>query len=259
MRPHSGSSPATTTSDDHAKMMAEMLATRRESARALEMLAQAIGGFARGGPDGNGGNGGCAYAATGPYSYQDFLKTHPPPFTPTVEPLDAEHWLCILEQKFQLLTLTEEQKVCFAAQQLLGSASAWWDTFNAMQPVNHRVTWHEFTTALREYYIPASLLNRKLTEFLDLKQGSMTMMDYVNKFNHLAQYTGTHVDTDEKKMDHFYHGLSYILQNELYTGGYQTFGALMNVAIAMEGLQCDSQAEWKRKQVTTGSSSHAQA
>ena len=66
---------------------------------------------------------------------------HPPMFTPTAEPPDAEHWLHILEQKFQLLTVTEEQKVRFAAQQLLGSAIAWWDTFNAMQPVDHRVTW----------------------------------------------------------------------------------------------------------------------
>ena len=62
-------------------------------------------------------------------------------FTPTAEPLDAEHWLRILEQKFQLLTMTEEQKVRFAAQQLLGSAYAWWDTFNAMQSAYHRVTW----------------------------------------------------------------------------------------------------------------------
>ena len=65
---------------------------------------------------------------------------HPPTFTLTAEPLDAKHRLRILEQKFQLLTMTEEQKVRFAAQQLLGSASAWWDMFNAMQPVDHRVT-----------------------------------------------------------------------------------------------------------------------
>ena len=45
-------------------------------------------------------------------------------FTPVAEPLDAEHWLHILEQKFQLLTVTKEQKVCFAGQQLLGFASA---------------------------------------------------------------------------------------------------------------------------------------
>ena len=48
----------------------------------------------------------------------------------------------------------------------------------------------------------------------------MTVMEYVNKFNHLAQYAGTHVDTDEKKMDHFNRDLSCILQEKLYTGGY---------------------------------------
>ena len=82
--------------------------------------------------------------------------------------------------------MTEEQKVRFAAQQLFGSTSTWWDTFNAMQLVDHRVTWQEVTTAFREYYIPTSVLNRKLTKFLDLRQGSMSVMDYVNKFNHLS-------------------------------------------------------------------------
>jgi hypothetical protein len=86
-----------------------------------------------------------------------------------------------------------------------------------MQPVDHRVTWQEFTTTFREYYITAGLLNRKLSEFLDLKQENMTVMEYVNKFNHLAQYAESHMDTDEKKRDHFYHGLSCILQRELYT------------------------------------------
>ena len=70
-------------------------------------------------------------------------------FTLTTEPVDAEHWLRILEQKFQLLTVTEEQKVCFTAQQLLGSASAWWDMFNAMQPMDHHVTWQEFNAAFQ--------------------------------------------------------------------------------------------------------------
>ena len=87
---------------------AEMLAAHRESAHAMELLAQAIGGFACGGHEGNGGNGGCGHGPEGPCSYQDFLKTHPPMFTSMAEPLDAEHWLRILEQKFLLLTITDE-------------------------------------------------------------------------------------------------------------------------------------------------------
>ena len=53
----------------HAEMMAEMLAAHRESAHALEMLAQAIGGFACGGPDGNVRNRGGARGPERPCSY----------------------------------------------------------------------------------------------------------------------------------------------------------------------------------------------
>jgi len=243
------------------EMMAKILANRRESARresarTMDMLVQLVGGFGRGGPCGNGGDGGGARGHERPCSYPDFLGTHPPTFTPTAEPLDAEHWLRIIEQKFELLNVTDEQKVYFAAQQLQGAATAWWATFKAMQPANHQVTWREFTTAFHQFYIPVGLLARKLKEFLDLRQGNMTMLEYVNRFNHLSQYVGTHVDTDDKKRDCFYRGLSYALQEKLYTGGYQTFGAMMNAAIALEGLGRDAQAEEKRKRVATGPSGH---
>ena len=65
-------------------------------------------------------------------------------------------------------------------------------------------------------------------------------MGYVNKFNHLAQYAASQVDTDDKKKDRFFRGLAPLLQEKLYTANYQTFGALMNVAIAMDGFQRES-------------------
>ena len=64
------------------------------------------------------------------------------------------------------------------------------------------------------------------------------------------------MDTDDKKKDRFFRGLAPLLQEKLYTANYQTFGALMNAAIAMEGFQRESQAEWKRKRVAAGSTSH---
>ena len=75
----------------HAEMMAELMAAHRESAWAMELMAQAVAGFARGGHEGNGGNRGGACCPKGPSSYPDFLKTHPPTFTSIAEPLDAEH------------------------------------------------------------------------------------------------------------------------------------------------------------------------
>ena len=53
----------------HAEMMAELMAACRESARAMELMAQAIAGFAHGGHEGNGGNGSGACHPEGPSSY----------------------------------------------------------------------------------------------------------------------------------------------------------------------------------------------
>ena len=53
----------------HAEMMADLLATHRESGRAMDIMAQVVAGFARGGHRGNGGNRGGARRPEGPSSY----------------------------------------------------------------------------------------------------------------------------------------------------------------------------------------------
>jgi hypothetical protein len=39
--------------------------------------------------------------------YVEFLATQPPTFTKASEPLEADHWLCTIESKFDLLNCTE--------------------------------------------------------------------------------------------------------------------------------------------------------
>jgi hypothetical protein len=48
---------------------------------------------------------------------------HPPLFTEAGEPLEADHWLRVMESQFGLLRCTEVQKTLFTTQQLLLSAS----------------------------------------------------------------------------------------------------------------------------------------
>ena len=56
----------------------------------MDIMAQAIAGLTRGGHGGNGGNEGGAHRLGGQSSYQDFLKTHPPTFLPSDDPLEVE-------------------------------------------------------------------------------------------------------------------------------------------------------------------------
>ena len=69
----------------------------------------------------------------------------------------------------------------------------------AMFPADTRFTWAQFKEAFRAHHILAGVIRRKLTEFLALKQGNNSVMQYAQAFNTLSQYAGYHVDTDEKK------------------------------------------------------------
>jgi hypothetical protein len=61
-------------------------------------------------------------------------------FVKAEDPLEADEWLRVIEQKFGLLRCSEIHKPLFAAQQLHGPASTWWGNFVAVQPANHQIT-----------------------------------------------------------------------------------------------------------------------
>jgi hypothetical protein len=132
-------------------------------------------------------------------SYLDFSETRPPLFIKAKDPLEVDEWVRVIEQKFGLIRCTETQKPLFAAQQLRGLASTWWGNYVAIQPAGHQVKWDKFKLAFREHYILEGVLHMKQEEFMKLKQGGDTIMQYLNKFNHLSQYAIDQVNIDLKR------------------------------------------------------------
>jgi hypothetical protein len=182
-----------------AQAIASILESRDEQ---TELLRQLVANSTRG------GNGARNAPAPTPATYNDFATTHPPLFTKAGEPLEADHWLQVMESKFGLLRCTEVQKTLFTAQQLRGDASTWWANYTATRPADYQVSWAEFRNAFRAYYIPTGVMRKKRQEFMDIKQGGRSVHDYSKQFNHLAQYAPDQVDTNEKKKDRFMIGLS---------------------------------------------------
>jgi hypothetical protein len=157
-------------------------------------------------------------------------------FSKVEEPLDADVWLRTIESKFSLLTIpcADSSKAHFAAQQLCGAARIWWDNYCAMQPTGHVIPWEKFQTAFRAHHIPEGLLERKLNEFLALTQGTHTVLQYAQAFNHLCQYASYHIDNDAKKKDHFHCGLNTKLKKRLNLVKANTFSELVNMALTQE-------------------------
>ena len=65
------------------------------------------------------------------------------------------------------------------------------------------MTWKEFHGLFMGKYFPASARHAKAREFLELKQGTMTMLEYVAKFIELARFANDHVATDMAKVRKF--------------------------------------------------------
>jgi hypothetical protein len=180
-------------------------------------------------------------------TYQDFFSTQPPLFSKVEEPLDADAWLRTIESKFALLTIpcADSSKAHFAAQQLRGAARIWWDNYCAMQAEGHVISWEEFRNAFRAHHIPEGLIEWKLNEFLALTQGTRTVLQYAQAFNHLCQYAGYHADSDTKKHDRFHQGLSTKLKEHLNLIKANTFSELVNMALTQEGCITAHRAEKK--------------
>jgi hypothetical protein len=173
-------------------------------------------------------------------SYLDFSETRPPLFVKAEDPLEADEWIHVIEQKFGLLRYTETQKPLFAAQQLRGPASTWWGNYVAVQPTGHQIIWEEFKLAFWEHYIPEGVLHMKQEEFMKLKQGGDTVTQYLNKFNHLSQYAIDQVNTDLKKRNCFMRGLNDRMQRKMATCIDLSYGRAVSTALAVEAKYAGS-------------------
>ena len=95
----------------------------------------------------------------------------------------------------------------YASGQLQGAALDWCDSFRFGHTEANPITWAEFCSAFRSHHVPVGLMKLK-KEFLALKQGSMTVAEYRDKFIQLSRYAPTEVDEDEKRHELFMEGLN---------------------------------------------------
>jgi hypothetical protein len=129
----------------------------------------------------------------------DFQRTKPSTFSYAMDPMDADDWLKSVEKKSQVVQCNNREKVLLASHQLSGPTVDWWDSYVEAHEEPESINWPEFKAALRAHHVPHGVIKLKKKEFQDLKQGSMSVDEYITKFNPLSRYTPHEVDTDEKK------------------------------------------------------------
>jgi hypothetical protein len=166
--------------------------------------------------------------------------------------MDAEDCLKGVEKKLLIAQCTDHEKVLFAAHQLYGTAANWWETYCNTHANVDTITWNEFKTHFRTHYVPRGTMKLKRKEFADLKQGGMTVNEYLNSFIQLSRYAPDDINTDEKKQDVFLSGLNDDIQFQLLDTDFQH---MVNKAIVIENKIQEMEKDGKRKVSFSGQSS----
>jgi hypothetical protein len=128
----------------------------------------------------------------------EFMEGHPPIFSQASGPLEADDWLRAVERQLNIAQCNYHKKVLYASGQFQGASLDWWESFLFGKQDAKQISWDEFKTAFRSYHVPDILVMIK-EEFLNLKQGSMSVCEYRDKFTQLSHYALGDVVNDAKK------------------------------------------------------------
>jgi hypothetical protein len=83
------------------------------------------------------------------------------------------------------------------------------------------------------------VIKLKQKEFLALKQGNMSVTEYLDKFTHLSRYAPDEVNTDPKRQERFLNGLIGPLNYQLQNHIFPNFQMLLNKAIGFENKRME--------------------
>lgn len=120
---------------------------------------------------------------------ETFQKNKPPTFEGQYDPDGAQEWLKEIERIFRLMDCSEARKVRFGTHMLVKEADDWWvATHDKLTAAGEEITWTVFQREFLRKYFPEDVRGKKEVEFLEFKQGNLSVVEYATKFSKLAKY-----------------------------------------------------------------------
>ncbi|XP_042377007.1 uncharacterized protein LOC121970381 [Zingiber officinale] len=145
---------------------------------------------------------------------------------------------------------TDEEKVELAAYHLWDQAVTWWNMQKMIFGEQH-VTWPMYREAFeRQYFLITFCLARHL-EFLNLKQGDYSVMEYNAEFSRLAEFCPHLVAQDYDRMHQFTQGLAAYIKLKMSGFPSSSYREVLDRALFIEMTQQQVNLEkTNNKQVT---------
>ena len=131
--------------------------------------------------------------------YERFRRMKPDEFEGSSDPLVAEEWISSIQTILDFMHLNEREKVLCATYVLKRDARYWWETVKMRRNVQD-MTWDEFVVEFNQKYYNRMAMRAQQNEFINIKQGSMSVTEAVRKFDQLARLCPYLVPTEEERV-----------------------------------------------------------
>ena len=139
-----------------------------------------------------------------------------------------------IENVLEAMEITSDTTtIRLAAFQLEGEAQVWlrWArTFRELEAM----TWAEFQELFMGKYFPEIARHAKAQEFLELKLGATTVMDYVARFTKLGRFADDYVATDLAKVRRFENGLKLSIRARIVGLRLQDMDSMVGTTLTKE-------------------------
>ena len=96
------------------------------------------------------------------------------------------------------------------------------------------MTWDDFHRLFMGKYFPASARHAKAREFLELRQGTMTVLEYVARFIELARFGDDYVATDAAKVRKFTDGQNLSILGKIVGHNLQDMDSMVSTTLNIE-------------------------
>ncbi|XP_073153207.1 uncharacterized protein [Henckelia pumila] len=165
--------------------------------------------------------------------YKRFLELGPPEFKGETDPLIAEQWFQAMETAFEFMQITDADRLRCATYMFHDDARVWWNGAKAALNLT-TLTWNGFKDVFYGKYFTVSTRTRLAREFLEIRQGNMSIAEYVKKFERGKYFVPMISGDPAEELKHFTEGLNAFIRKDVRLSGAKNYKEAVDQAMLSE-------------------------
>ncbi|KAK9159932.1 hypothetical protein Syun_006273 [Stephania yunnanensis] len=172
---------------------------------------------------------------------REFMKFQPGYFYGGGDPEAGGKWIVSHERFHKLMRNDDRVQARLSGACLRGNAAVWWMTYLDIHP--EPATWAEFRELFYDEFIPMPVRLRLREDFLALRQGNRSLMQYMEQDRYLLRFSMDVAGTETLQIYYFVRGVDERIADAIVSTGATTLQEVYDRALSYETLLLERRAD----------------